>query len=170
MSENTPDPALAPAQPPAKISRPIPVHTGDGPGAPGKLTEDLLRDAVEAMPRCLYLETVANLLGVTRDTLRRWLRRGAKELRRRERGHPPRTAEDIYLRFHQEVMHAFAQTTSDLLDVIKRAAEVHWQAAAWMLERRCPDLWGRDRHEVLEMKRAIKELEARIAEMSPTGA
>lgn len=168
MSENTPDPT--PAQPPARISRPIPVHTGDGPGAPSKLSEDLIARAVEALPRCLYLETVADLLGIDRGTLRNWLRRGAKEMRRRARGRTPHRAEDLHVRFHQEVMRAFAQTTSDLLDRIRGASEIHWQAAAWILERRCPDLWGRDRHEVLEMKRSIKELEARIAEMSPQGA
>lgn len=138
-------------------------------GAPSLLTPDMIRATVDALPRCLYLETVADLLGIDRGTLRIWVRTGAREARRRLKGRDPDRTKELNVRLHTEVMRAFAQTTSNLLDRISRASLEHWQAAAWILERRCPDLWGRDRHEVMEMKRAIKDLEARIAEMSPTG-
>jgi len=166
MSENP----ITPAGPPARTYRPIPVFTGDGsgPGAPSKLTEDLLRCAVEAMNRSLYMETVADLLGIDRNTLRAWLKRGAREQRRRACGHTPRSAEDIYLRFNQQIRNALAQTTVNLLDTILQAAQTDPKAATWLLERRSPDLWGRDRHEILELKRSIKALEARIAELSPS--
>jgi hypothetical protein len=45
--------------------------------------------------------------------------------------------------FASEVARAEAKVVVDLLGIINRASEQHWQAAAWILERRWPERWGR---------------------------
>ena len=81
-----------------------------------------------------YIETAAAGVGVSRDTLYRWMKERPE--------------------FREQVQEATAKAEAIDLQRISIAAQSGiWQAAAWRLERRFPERWGRrDRPEVPEGK------------------
>jgi len=116
-------------------------------GRPTKLTPELQRTIVVAITGGNYIETAAAMAGVNKETLYAWLRRGAKE-------------PGIYREFSDAVEKALAQAeTRDVL-LIGRAAETQWQAAAWRLERKFPQRWGRRDH--LKLSVSDEDIDAEI--------
>ncbi|HRN53359.1 MAG TPA: hypothetical protein PK788_07670 [Gemmatimonadaceae bacterium] len=83
-----------------------------------------------------YLETAAAYLGVHKDTLHDWLKRGAKD---RSSGN----LETPYAEFHLAVEKALAEAEIRDNRVISQASSRNWTAAAWRLERRNPKRWAR---------------------------
>ena len=128
-------------------------------GRPLELTSQLIADAVALIPRTLYVETVADSLGIHRDTFREWVRIGAREQRRRDRGKEPRRELDLHCEFSVSVKRAIAETEADHLSQIQAAGTESWQALAWVLERRFLGKWSLNRAEVRELKRRLDELE-----------
>jgi hypothetical protein len=130
------------------------LHPG---GRPTDLTPQVLEDVRRLLPTCLYLETVADYIGVTRATIGNWLRRGAREARRlaRTRRARLREREAIFVEFFYVYKRALAEGQIFDLGIIKKAAQDQtdaegkiirpgqWQAAAWRAERRFPEQWGR---------------------------
>ena len=114
------------------------------------MTEDVWQTIVEAVSHSCHMETAAALAGVSPSTLRQWLRDG-------KRGKSERLAQ-----FSAEVKKAQAEAVIGDLKVIEAAGHAYWQARAWRLERRYPRLWGRDRLELLEMRKKLAELEKLI--------
>lgn len=106
-------------------------------GRPTTLTPEIQEKIIQAVRAGNYLETAAAYAGVPKNTLHDWLRRGAKEKR------------GIYHEFSVLVEKALAEAEMRDVLIIGKAAEENWQAAAWRLERKFPDRWGRkDRHAV----------------------
>ena len=68
--------------------------------------------------------------GISHTTFYNWLERG-------------RQGEEPFLAFLEAVEKAEAQAVVSKVAIIKEAAEETWQAAAWWLERKRPDDWGR---------------------------
>jgi transposase len=97
-----------------------------------KATSDRIKAALE---RGAYLETAAAHAGIARSTFYDWLKRG-----RTEAG--DYTA-DSYGEFVLMVDQALAQSELADLKTIEKAADEIWQAAAWRLERRWPEKYGR---------------------------
>lgn len=97
---------------------------------PIELTTQMQELIVGALKAGNYLETAAALAGVHPDTLREWLKKGRK-------GDPR------YEEFAHSVQQAIASAEARDLAVIGKAAAEYWQAAAWRLERRFNDRWGR---------------------------
>jgi hypothetical protein len=97
---------------------------------PIELTPELQETVIGALKAGNYIETAAALVGVHHDTLREWVKKG-------RRGDPR------YEEFAHAVAQAIASAEARDLAVIGRAANEHWQAAAWRLERRFNDRWGR---------------------------
>ncbi len=55
-----------------------------------------------------------------------------------------REGEPRFLEFSESVERASSRATIDRVAHIVRAAEVgHWRAAAWLLERTCPERYGK---------------------------
>jgi transposase len=107
-------------------------------GRPSKLSGAVTARLVEAIRAGNYLETAAAYAGIDKATLHRWLKRG----RRSERG-PLRE-------FCASVEKALADAEVRDVALIGKAAAEQWQAAAWRLERKFPDRWGRrQRHEIV---------------------
>jgi hypothetical protein len=82
-----------------------------------------------------YVETAAIAAGITKETFYAWLKQGNKA---KEHGHSTK-----FSRFSDAVNKAMADATIRDLDRIDRAADSQWQAAAWKLERKHPQQWGR---------------------------
>ncbi len=112
-------------------------------GRPDLLTDEVQRTIVGALRLGHYMETAAALAGVNKDTVYGWLKRGARVRAGRV---PPSKQTDFDKRaaaFSDAVSRAMAEAESILLGYIARAAAEDWRAAAWRLERRAPERWGR---------------------------
>jgi hypothetical protein len=150
------------------------------------LTPQVLEDVRRILPTCLYLETVADFLGLHRTTWRKWLARGAQEAKRlaQSRRAKPRAQEALYLEFFYTYKKALAEGVIFDLSIIKKASQDQeiknsagetvgmrpgqWQAAAWRAERRFPTYWGSNRKELAEIKKQIAQLEAMLAGRGPS--
>ena len=103
---------------------------------PVKLNPEISAKICDAIRAGNYIETAAAYAGISRDTLYRWLKKGA------------RNPSSKYGAFHVTVQQALAASEIRDVALIAKAATDQWQAAAWRLERRYPEKWGRkERHE-----------------------
>ena len=134
-------------------------------GRPTKLTPELIADVRRFLPTCLYMDSVGDYIGVARSTWRLWLRRGRREAERlaRDPKAKPDPGEAIYLEFSDAIKRGLAEAEMRAVSCILNAAPQHWQAAAWVLERRWPQHWGRDRQTLRELQRAVRELQERVS-------
>lgn len=86
----------------------------------------------------LPITAAAESCGVSPATVREWLRRGE--------GRDDRPAQEPYATFATEVRAAEADLEREALECVQAAADRGtWRAAAWFLERRFPERWGRRR-------------------------
>jgi len=105
-------------------------------GRPIKLTPDLQARIVAFLGAGAYVETAAAAAGVSKQTLYNWLSRGAD-------------GEEPFEAFLDAVEKAQGEADIRDLKTIRDAANGGvWQAAAWRLERRHPEQWGRRRVEM----------------------
>ena len=95
-----------------------------------KLTPDTKEDIVNALRAGNSRRDSALYAGVSETTFYSWMSRG-------------REGEPLYAEFLEAVEKAEAQSVVRNVAIIQRAAEETWQAAAWWLERKRPDDWGR---------------------------
>lgn len=114
-------------------------------GRPTTLTPEVQAGFLAALRRCWYVETACHITGIPRSTVYGWLKRG-----RREQGGP-------YADFLGAIKKALAEKEADCLSMIEAHGKRHWQALAWLLERRFPDRWGNVRAELRRLERTIKE-------------
>lgn len=109
-------------------------------------TEKRLLDAIRAGN---YVETAAAYVGVAKQTFYTWLKRGAK-------------GEARFKAFADAVLVAQAESEARDVALIGKAAVTQWQAAAWRLERKFPDKWGRKERVDVDQK-VSGSIEIRIA-------
>lgn len=140
-------------------------------GRPTKLTPEVQHRIVQAIQAGNYMETAAAYAGINKTTLYDWLRRGAREKERLERNSRARMrkAEAPYVEFSNAVEKALAEAEMRDVMLIGKAASEQWQAAAWRLERKFPQRWGRrvaieDAKKRDSAKGAITELMQRLRE------
>lgn len=120
-------------------------------GRPVKINPTIQAELVKMIQAGNYMETAAAFVGISISTMRDWIRRGEREAQRfiddaRAR---PIKSETPFMEFSAAIKKA--QAAAEIRDVIiiGDAARESWQAAAWRLERKYPEKWGRkDRHEV----------------------
>lgn len=117
-------------------------------GRPVELTDELLGRVVARVGKGFFLEQAADHEGVDVSTLRALMREGSREHRRRladaEMGYmtPARNPRlERAVRFSLAIRQARAMADEMNLDAMRRSAK--WQAHAWMLERRRPELYAR---------------------------
>lgn len=107
-------------------------------GRPSKLTPATQQRIVTAIAAGNTREMAAAYAGIHRATLFAWIAAGEKASRGRFRD------------FSDALKKAEAQAVVTSVAIIRRAASESWQAAAWWLERRYPDEWGRKDRVTLE--------------------
>jgi transposase len=109
-----------------------------------KLTPELAEKICNVLRAGNYVDTAAAYAGICKDTYYDWLRRGARAAKANDTSE----AEAPYRAFHAAVEQALAAAEIRDVALIGKAANDQWQAAAWRLERRYPEKWGRrERHE-----------------------
>jgi hypothetical protein len=114
-------------------------------GRPTKLNQDTQSRIVQAIELGATYELAASYAGITYDTLNGWVNRAKAELDRREKANvKPRIEEQLYIEFFHALKTAEGRAAVKWLAKIEQAAsEGNWQAAAWKLERRYPQEYGR---------------------------
>lgn len=137
-------------------------------GRPTKLTEELIEEIAAYLRAGNYIETTAALVGIHRDSIYEWLKRGnAEKLRLSNNSRARmRTREKIFVQFTDTVKKAQAQSEAMLVGLIGQAAQKNWTAAAWRLERKYPDKWGRtERNVATAQDDPVKELAKQIEDL-----
>lgn len=106
-------------------------------GRTTKLNPERQAIIVEAVREGNAIEVAAQAAGISHQTFYNWLERGEKA----ESG--------IYFEFFEAIKKAESEAEQYHVANIKKASKKQWQAAAWWLERKFPDRWGRrDRQQV----------------------
>lgn len=121
-----------------------------------KLTPELIELTAELIRVGNYYKHVAQYLNISEETFYRWLREGEK------------AKNGLKRQFYEAVKRAEAEAIARNLALIQKAAqEGNWQAAAWWLERKYPEEWGRKDHMDIQ---AEGGLVIRIVEVDSDGS
>lgn len=111
------------------------------------LTPEVEERILYALRQGNYRSAAAKAAGVDVSTFRWWVTQGNK-------GAQP------YLAFLERVKEAEGESESALVTTIRTAAEKHWAAAAWLLERKYAPKWGKRDMSWENMKRQEREAQA----------
>lgn len=138
-----------------------PSETPERPGRPSKLTQELVDKIVPIIRQGNYIDVAAASAGVSKDTFYTWLRLGARvnagEMPARGTGKAgayTRAELALFAALDSGVHQAVAEGQVFDMDRIDRAADAGvWQAAAWRLERRFPELYARRAEVVVRDRR-----------------
>jgi len=102
-----------------------------------KFNEETTTKIVQALRMGATYELAAKFAGITYQTFNEWRKKGAS------------AKSGAYFDFVNAVERAEGEAAIGWLAKIEKAAnDGNWQAAAWKLERRYPDEYGRTRHEI----------------------
>ena len=108
---------------------------------PTKLTPKVQRRLVALTRAGVYLNASAPFAGVSRPTVRTWIRRGEAEIARVDGGEPSDEAEQPYARFARDMSQAKAYANIADMAVIRRAAQSDPEWAWRSLKLRHPELF-----------------------------
>ena len=110
-------------------------------GRPTKWSPQLQEELANILAAGNYIEAACSVVGISTTTFYRWMQVGEQD----SDGRTP------FQDFHSVIKKALSRGETNYVNVIKKAAESGtWQAAAWMLERKFPDRWGRQEREPLK--------------------
>jgi transposase len=115
-------------------------------GRPTKLTPEVQERIVTALRAGNYRETASRHAGISYMTFRRWEMKGEAVKSRK------------FCEFCEAIKKAEADAEVRDLELISKAAEEQWQAAAWKLERKYPQRWGRRDATKLELSGEVKQV------------
>jgi transposase len=109
-------------------------------GMKTKLNHDLIKQIAKMIELGTPNKYVAQAIGVDITTWYKWLQRGE------------RAKSGIYFDLFVSVKKAEAKAISRNVSIIQKAAIDNWQAAAWWLERRYPEEFGKKNETILSGK------------------
>lgn len=133
-----------------KLAKKKPAAKKDN-GRPPKISENVINSILAALQAGAYIETAAAYAGIHKDTFYAWLKRGraAKDAAIDydtsiiDQKKVPES-EHQFVRFSDAIEKALADSELMALQEINKASkDGHWQAAAWRLERKFPQRYGR---------------------------
>jgi hypothetical protein len=140
---------------------------------PTQLTKELIELFSQLLPIVPYLETAGDLLRVPRWTWIAWIKNAHRVDKLAEQNeHLPEHQQhvftphdDLCVDFLREYRRGRAIFFANCLRKIQDHPS--WRAQAWILERRFPEQWGKDRLVYKQIERQIKELEAMMQALQP---
>jgi transposase len=116
-------------------------------GQPPKLLKPGVKEKIlAALSKGATYHLACGYAGIAYNTFREYIKKGEKLLDLFEEQidiHPDK----IYYEFYCDVKRVESYAAIKWLEKIDRASEIHWQAAAWKLERRHPDDYGKQINE-----------------------
>lgn len=120
------------------------------PGRVPKIADpELLHLILEAVRRNMPYNAAAELAGVTPTCLSLWKQYGRMAEAKELQGEKLNPNEQAYLSFVRGIRKAESEAIQRNLAIIQIAAKKSWQAAAWLLERRHPQMFAL--HRTLEV-------------------
>lgn len=119
-----------------------------------KLDEQTLDTVIAAITGGASLDVASALADVPKEVFRHWLELGVR-LASSDIKYLTED-EDRLLRFATRVRGALAQFEKNLVDRIVHAGQLskHWQANAWLLEKRVPEVYGKKAELVAKVETA----------------
>jgi len=122
---------------------------------PTKFTAETVKVVLAGIRAGLPYRLSAEAAGIHYDTLNEWVQ-----------GRFPRGADkDLKAAFPDRLTRARGESAARLTALISTAASTDWRAAAWLLERRFPESFGKD----ADLHRRLDALEAALAgDTAPT--
>ena len=115
-------------------------------GRKTKLCPEVQGWIVERIREGHYIETMCCEVGVSKNAYYQWLQKGEQQ------------TSGIYRDFYDAVKAAEQQAKRALLGKLHQS--IDWRAAAWILERRWPEEWGRQKMEISGPGGAPMQVEA----------
>lgn len=112
-------------------------------GRPTKFTPERREKIIQLIKAGNYLETATQAAGIDYSTFRNWMNRGEDAFQRQSEGDKLTKVEKEFVDFVEHIQKAEAEAEARNLMIINKAASDSWQAAAWYLERKHHDRWGR---------------------------
>lgn len=113
-------------------------------GSTPTLTEELIERLASTIRGGAYVETAAAFCGISKDTFYRWLRMAESVVSGQRPDAQSDETTELLIKLSDAVKKAMAEAElRDLLVIDRAAQEGVWQAAAWRLERKYHDRWGR---------------------------
>jgi hypothetical protein len=143
---------------------------------PTKLTPELQQSIVDRIVAGNFPEFAAQSLGIGKSTYYAWTKRGRKTSRGRYRefleaikkAKAVDQVENVLfvkrgMKGGQLVERKTVTKRDGTQEVIEKFARGEWQAGAWLLERKYPDLWGlRQTKAMADMLEDLSELKRRL--------
>ncbi len=127
-------------------------------GRKTKLTPELQDDVVKRIRAGNYIKVACQAVGISHTAYFDWLKKG-------QEGKSP------YAEFLDAIKKAESEAHVNYVAIVASHAPKQWQAAAWWLERRFPDKWGRrDRLDVkgeIVVDKKVDKIEEKFSHMSP---
>jgi hypothetical protein len=131
-------------------------------GRPLQIDQKAAAAVIEATGKGVPRGHAADLAGLERTTVWRWMTKGRKQ------------ADGPYRIFFNAMKKAEADFIQRNLEKIETAGADSWQAMAWLLERRHPEQFGPQRQEVAMLRKQVQEMlrlvEGRNGKASAGGA
>lgn len=114
-------------------------------GRPPIISPEIIETICQSIRAGNYLEPSAALAGVSTRVCYNWIKRGRAEIDRisKSKRAKVRERERLYVDFVRAIKESDAMAEARDVATISLAAEKQWQAAAWRLERKHNDRWGR---------------------------
>lgn len=125
-------------------------------GRPTMLSFELIKDFYKIISLGVYVKQACNYLSINSRYYYQWMAHGEKD---EEAG-----KETIYAHFYLSMKKALDIAEVNAINQIQKATKNTWQAAAWYLERRAPDRWGRKDSvqytgQIIENEKVSKKIE-----------
>lgn len=133
------------------------------PRAIVRVPEDKREKVLELARKGRPLDLVADVLGISRETIRLATIRARDALARKEAGETLSDDDAAELAFVARLLAARAERAFELQDGVEAGGgEVDWRALAWSLERMQPDVYGsRSKTEVTGAEGGPLQIEGR---------
>lgn len=113
-----------------------------GAGRYSKLTPQLIEDASKIMAAGNYVKTAVGFLNISEDCWYNWIREAKTAIVKQQRGEQLTSDEQLRIDFQTAIQKAQEAGIIRNMQIIQNAATTNWQAAAWLLERRHPDMFS----------------------------
>lgn len=96
-----------------------------------KISKEKIELASKLIEAGNTIQTIFGALGISKQTWYNWLHKGEN------------AKSGMYRELWEEVQKAESRAETRYVSIIAKAAPENWQAAAWWLERKYPERWGR---------------------------